>query len=55
MRPSHVVTLHFTPTSASGLSGVERFFSTFSEKWITRQAHVSVEELEASIERYMKT
>ncbi len=47
--------IHFTPTSASWLSLVERFFSTLSEKWIKRQAHVSVKDLEASIEHYLET
>ena len=28
--------IHFTPTSASWLSLVKRFFSTLSEKWIKR-------------------
>lgn len=47
--------IHFTPTSASWLNLVERFFSTLSEKWIKRQAHVSVKDLEASIEHYLDT
>lgn len=47
--------IHFTPTSASWLNLVERFFSTLSEKWIKRQAHVSVKDLESSIEHYLKT
>ncbi|MBO0368800.1 IS630 family transposase [Pseudomonas putida] len=47
--------IHFTPTSASWLNLVERFFSTLSEKWIKRQAHVSVKDLEASIEHYLET
>ncbi len=47
--------VHFTPTSASWLNLVERFFSTLSEKWIKRQAHVSVKDLEASIEHYLET
>jgi transposase len=42
-RPRH--NIHFTPTSASWLNLLKRFFSTFSEKWIKRQAHVSVKEL----------
>ncbi len=37
--------MHFTPTPASCLNGVERFFSTLSEKWIKRQAQVSVKDL----------
>lgn len=45
----------FHPTSASWLNLVERFFSTLSEKWIKRQAHVSVKDLESSIEYYLET
>jgi transposase len=48
-------TIHFTPTSASWLNLVERFFSMLSEKWIKRQAHVSVKDLEASIKHYLET
>lgn len=44
-----------TPTSASWLNLVERFFSTLSEKWIKRQAHVSGKDLEASIKHYLET
>ncbi|MNL85147.1 hypothetical protein D3C87_2133570 [compost metagenome] len=47
--------MHFTPTSASWLNLVERFFSTLSEKWIKRQAHTSVKDLEESIEYYLST
>ena len=47
--------MHFTPTSASWLNVVERFFSTLSEKWMKRQAHTSVKELESSIEHYLAT
>ncbi|KPW36271.1 ISPsy1 transposase [Pseudomonas coronafaciens pv. atropurpurea] len=47
--------IHFTPTSASWMNLVERFFSTLSEKWVKRQAHVSVKDLEASIEYYLET
>lgn len=52
-RPRH--NIHFTPTSASWLNLVERFFSTLSEKWIKRQAHVSVKDLEESVEHYLET
>ncbi len=45
--------IHFTPTSASWLNLVERFFSTISEKWIKRQAHTSVNDLEDSIRHYL--
>ncbi|EGH19549.1 ISPsy1 transposase, partial [Pseudomonas savastanoi pv. glycinea str. race 4] len=31
------------------------FVSSLSEKWIKRQAHVSVKDLEASIEYYLET
>ncbi|HEN8730978.1 transposase [Pseudomonas putida] len=46
--------IHCTPTSASWMSWVERFFS-MSETWITRQAHIIVEDPEASIEHSLKT
>ncbi|QDQ29178.1 IS630 family transposase [Chitinimonas arctica] len=45
--------LHFTPTSASWLNLVERFFSQISEKWIKRSAHSSVADLEQSIRHYL--
>lgn len=46
--------VHFTPTSASWLNLVERFFATISEKWIKRQSHVSVRDLEDSIRHYLR-
>lgn len=45
--------LHFTPTSASWINQVERFFSLISERHIKRGAHTSVKELEASITQYL--
>ncbi|MET4580418.1 IS630 family transposase [Ottowia thiooxydans] len=45
--------VHFTPTSASWLNLVERFFSQLSEKWIKRNIHTSVNELEQSIRQYI--
>ena len=42
--------VHFTPTSASWLNLVERFFSTLTDKWLRRQAHVSVQDLEDSLD-----
>lgn len=45
--------LHFTPTSASWLNLVERFFGQISEKWIKRNAHTSVADLEKSIRYYI--
>lgn len=50
-RPRYHV--HFTPTSASWLNLVERFFGQISEKWIKRNAHTSVAELEQSIRDYI--
>ena len=52
-RPRYHV--HFTPTSASWLNLVERFFSQISEQWIKRGAHTSVADLEHSIEYYLET
>jgi transposase len=46
--------VHFTPTSASWLNLVERFFSELSEKWIKRGAHTSVTDLESSIRAYIE-
>jgi hypothetical protein len=45
--------VHFTPTSASWLNRVERFFGQISEKWIKRNAYTSVAELEQSIHAYI--
>jgi transposase len=50
-RPRYHV--HFTPTSASWLNLVERFFLQISEKWIKRGAHTSVADLEQSIRDYL--
>jgi transposase len=46
--------VHFTPTSASWLNLVERFFATLTEKWLKRQSHVSVKDLQDSIRHYLK-
>lgn len=46
--------VHFTPTSASWLNLVERFFGQISEKWIKRNAHTSVADLEQSIRDYIE-
>ena len=45
--------IHFTPTSASWMNLVERFFGLISEKWIKRGSHRSTLELEASIKEYL--
>ena len=45
--------LHFTPTSASWLNLVERFFAEITRKRIRRGAFTSVADLEASIHDYL--
>jgi transposase len=46
--------VHFTPTSASWINLVERWFATLTEKQIRRAAHRSVRELETSIKTYLE-
>ena len=46
---------HFTPTSASWINQVERFFALLTERQIKRGAHRSTAELEAAIQRYIET
>ena len=46
--------LHFTPTSASWLNQVERFFGLITDDAIRRGAFKSVDHLEAVIERYLE-
>jgi transposase len=45
--------LHFTPTSASWLNLVERWFARLSEKQIKRGAHRSTRALEGAIREYL--
>jgi transposase len=45
--------VHFTPTSASWLNLVERWFATLSEKQIKRGAHRSTRALETAIREYV--
>jgi transposase len=45
--------LHFTPTSASWLNQVERFFGLITDEAIRRGVFHSVDDLEATIERYL--
>ena len=45
--------VHFTPTSASWLNQVERFFAELTEKQIRRGIHRSTEELEAAITTFI--
>ena len=44
---------HFTPTSASWLNMVERWFGLLSEKQIKRGTHRSTIELEKAIRKYL--
>jgi transposase len=45
--------VHFTPTSASWLNLVERFFALLSERQIKRSTHRSTIELERAIRHYL--
>jgi transposase len=47
--------VHFTPTSASWLNQVERFFAELTEKQIRRGVHRSTHELERDIRSYIET
>ncbi len=46
--------VHFTPTSASWLNLIERWFAALTEKQIRRSAHRSTRELEIAILRYIE-
>lgn len=46
--------LHFTPTSASWLNLVERWFAMLTEKQLRRGVHRSTKELEAAIHAYIE-
>ena len=46
--------VHFTPTSASWLNQVERFFAEITAKRIRRGAFRSVQALEAAIKDYLE-
>ncbi len=45
--------VHFTPTSASWINLVERWFAALTEKQIRRGTHRSVRELETAVKRYL--
>lgn len=47
--------IHFTPTGASWLNQVERFFALLSEKQLRRGVHRSTQELETAILDYIDT
>ena len=46
--------MHFTPTSASWLNQVERWFATLTEKYIRRGTHRSTRQLEQAIRQYLE-
>lgn len=46
--------VHFTPTSASWLNQVERWFSTLTERQIRRGTHGSTRQLEDAIRDYLE-
>lgn len=46
--------VHFTPTSASWLNQVERWFATLTEKQIRRGTHRSTRQLEDAIRNYLE-
>src|SRR5262249_30465560 len=46
--------VHFTPTSASWLNQVERFFAAITEQRIRRGAFRSVQALEQAISEYLE-
>ena len=45
--------IHFTPTSASWLNQVERWFATLTQKYIRRGTHRSTRQLEQAIRHYI--
>jgi transposase len=47
--------LHFTPTHASWLNQVERWFALLTQREIKRGSHTSVQELEAAIRAFITT
>ena len=49
------VHLHFTPTGASWINLVERWFAALTEKQLRRGVHRSTRELELAIRRYVDT
>ncbi len=45
--------VHFTPTSASWLNQVERWFATLTQNYIRRGTHRSTRQLEQAIKQYL--
>ena len=54
VRQEAALHVHFTPTSASWLNQVERFFADLTEKQIRRGVHRSTVELEQAITAYIE-
>ena len=52
-RPHYHV--HFTPTSASWINQVERWFAELTRKRLRRGAHTSVKDLETDIMNFIET
>ena len=46
--------VHFTPTSASWLNQIERWFAALTQKYIRRGTHRSTRQLEQAIKLYIK-
>lgn len=46
--------VHFTPTSASWINQVERWFATLTQNYIRRGTHRSTQQLEQAIRRYLE-
>ena len=46
--------MHFTPTSASWINLIERWFATLTDKQLRRGVHRSTTELEGAIEDYIE-
>ena len=53
MKSGFFTDVHFTPTSASWLNQVERFFAEITQNAIRRGVFKSVPELEAAIDDYL--
>src|SRR5450432_1689839 len=47
-------TFHFTPTSCSWLNAVEGFFATLTKRRLKRGVFLSIFDLQASINRFLK-
>ncbi|BCG76139.1 hypothetical protein MesoLj113a_72970 [Mesorhizobium sp. 113-1-2] len=46
--------VHFTPTSASWINQVERWFATLTRKQLRRGVHTSTSQLEADIRTFIE-